>query len=816
MAGKKEIDELLKQIEDKYDALGKKNPFSAKNFNTGKAEEIIAILTAGLRDITKEYDKFNESINDSLSGLRSAMNELKKGPNAVKETSKAYRGLTDIARDLIKFKKGDIDLSGQEIKELQKQASLHKQRIADSLRLNQLRAQGLDSELKGILNGRKFNQTAGEERKRYQEILATKKDIETQNKILLDQEKESKELIGDIDGELNNAAKGTKAFEGKFKALSALFGKGEIGQAITKRLAGSNSYKGSAFSPPGGAGGAGAPPTGGGGGGGIAGMMGGGGGGGAMAGAAAGPYGMILAVAAEKLGEIVEELKKTFKELDKAVGDMAGEFGISYQEAARLSNEMNTQANLSMATSVSTKKIQEANMAINRVLGTNAMLSAEMAVDYAQITHQAKYSAEAMDEFSRVNLATKGDISENLALMQGQAVALNLQNGTVINEKKLFEDLMKSSKTLLLTYANMPKEFMKAGYEAAKLGTSLDKLEKAGESLLQFEDSISAELEAQLLTGEQLNLEGARLAYLNNDMVGFARELAAQNITASKFQNMNRLQQDAIAKSMGMQKDEMAEMLMNQEALKNIGASSTEEAKKKYDELVKQYGAEEAIKRLGDEKLAQQFQSQSTQERWNDTTEKFKEILVSIMETLMPIVSAFSSVLKIVGPIVGFVGQLLKLLLNIVNLANPFSWIVSGIQKLTGSDFKNTMAGQSVESIKGTFKSSNTSKPTPGLADGGTVVGAGAIMVGENGPEIRTEKPGATVTPLNKINAASEGGVDNKQLIDTFNAKFDSVVAAIKSINLSVDLDGERIGQNRSVTNAVNTTNNVMYNTNMA
>lgn len=813
MAGKKEIDELLKQIEDKYDALGRKNPFSAKNFNTGKAEEIIAILTAGLRDITKEYDKFNESINDSLSGFRAAMNELKKGPDAIKETSKAYRGLTDIARDLINFKKGDIDLSGQEIKGLQKQASLHKQRIADSLRLNQLRAQGLDSELKGILNGKKFNQTAGEERKRYQEILATKKDIETQNKILLNQEKESKELIGDIDGELNNAAKGTKAFEGKFKALSALFGKGEIGQAITKRLAGSNSYKGSAFAPPGGAGGAGAPPTGGGEDDGSvmdSAMK------GAEAGAAAGPPGMIIGAIIGAFEEIINEIKKAFKELDKAVGDMAGEFGISYQEAARLSNEMNTQANLSMATSVSTKKIQEANMAINKVLGTNAMLSAEMAVDYAQITHQAKYSAESMDEFARVNLATKGDMSENLALMQGQAVALNAQNGTVINEKKLFEDLMKTSKTLLLTYANMPKEFMKAGYEAAKLGTSLDKLEKAGESLLQFEDSISAELEAQLLTGEQLNLEGARLAYLNNDMVGFARELAAQNITAAKFQGMNRLQQDAIAKSMGMQKDEMAEMLMNQEALKNVGAGSTEEAKKKYDELVKQYGVEGAIKRLGDEKLAQQFQSQSSQERWNDATEKYKEILVSVMETLMPIVSAFSSVLKIVGPIVGFVAQLLKLLLNIVNLANPFSWIMSGIQSLTGSDFKDTMAGQSVESIKGTFKSSNTSKPTPGLATGGTVVGAGAVMVGENGPEIRTEKPGATITPLNKVNAASESGTNNKQLVDTFNAKFDSVVAAIKSINLSVDLDGDKIGQNRSVTNAVNTTNNVMYNTNMA
>jgi hypothetical protein len=52
-------------------------------------------------------------------------------------------------------------------------------------------------------------------------------------------------------------------------------------------------------------------------------------------------------------------------------------------------------------------------------------------------------------------------------------------------------------------------------------------------------------------------------------------------------------------------------------------------------------------------------------------------------------------------------------------------------------------------------KSQAASSTTPGLAVGGTVTKAGSIMVGENGPEILSSQPGATVTPLTKANAAT-------------------------------------------------------------
>jgi hypothetical protein len=63
----------------------------------------------------------------------------------------------------------------------------------------------------------------------------------------------------------------------------------------------------------------------------------------------------------------------------------------------------------------------------------------------------------------------------------------------------------------------------------------LSKVEAIAGSILQFESSIENELSAELLIGKELNLERARFAALNNDVVTVATEIAAQAGTAAEF-----------------------------------------------------------------------------------------------------------------------------------------------------------------------------------------------------------------------------------------------------------------------------------------
>ena len=69
----------------------------------------------------------------------------------------------------------------------------------------------------------------------------------------------------------------------------------------------------------------------------------------------------------------------------------------------------------------------------------------------------------------------------------------------------------------------------------------LSQVDAIADSLLNFEQSIANELEAELLLGKNINLEKARQAALNNDLATVAKEIAEQAGTSAEFAAMNRL-----------------------------------------------------------------------------------------------------------------------------------------------------------------------------------------------------------------------------------------------------------------------------------
>jgi hypothetical protein len=222
-----------------------------------------------------------------------------------------------------------------------------------------------------------------------------------------------------------------------------------------------------------------------------------------------------------------------------------------------------------------------------------------------------------------------------------------------------------ASNTIKLSLGGSAKELAEAAVAAKALGSDLGKVEAISGKLLNFEDSISAELEAELLTGKQINLETARLAALNGDMATVAEEIKNQMGGSAEFTKMNRIQQEAFANAVGMSREELAASLVEQEALQRVGAKTGEEAKKRYDDLrASGLTAEQAAAKLGDEALARQYEQQSVQERFNQAVEKLKDIFVSIADgPISSILNAFATILSnstaikvIIGALGGLAG----------------------------------------------------------------------------------------------------------------------------------------------------------------
>ena len=245
------------------------------------------------------------------------------------------------------------------------------------------------------------------------------------------------------------------------------------------------------------------------------------------------------------VGKIVEQffaINKASVELRRLTGDTAVSFNIFANGAASSVQILETAAEL-------TKQIGfNAQSAFSQdVIANAADLKVEMglAADEAGgIAMMAQTSGKSVDSITDSVVDTTS--------------AFNRANRSAVSQGLVLRDVAKTSDSIKLSLGNNPKALADAASQAKRLGTDLAGLNQIATSLLEFESSIEAELEAQLLTGNQINLSKARELALNNDLEGLGTEIFKNTVDIEKFGKMGRLGQEAQAKALGMTRDQLA------------------------------------------------------------------------------------------------------------------------------------------------------------------------------------------------------------------------------------------------------------------
>ena len=275
-------------------------------------------------------------------------------------------------------------------------------------------------------------------------------------------------------------------------------------------------------------------------------------------------------------------------EADKQVTNLAKSLVISKDAAREVRNRFSEIAtNTSKYNDlldnqlITQKELVNANLKINEILGTSIDLSSQFGESGESIVRQfaivskfLKLSEEESQGLLKQFLISNKEL-KNTTISQdqiakrilGTASLYKAQTGILINERKVLENVLKVSNAIRLSVKGGVDGLTKAAIEAQRLGLSLEKVSGIADGLLQFETSITAELEAELLLGKSFNLEKARLAALNNDFETLATEIQREIGTAEEFGDLNRVQQGAIAAIFSMSKDEFANMLVEQESL---------------------------------------------------------------------------------------------------------------------------------------------------------------------------------------------------------------------------------------------------------
>ena len=466
--------------------------------------------------------------------------------------------------------------------------------------------------------------------------------------------------------------------------------------------------------------------------------------------------------------------------LDKQITDTAKGLNMTYKEAMDVNREMGQIAVNSENIFLTGKKINESFLSINKALGVSVKtMDKDLLVQFTEMREMAGFTNEELQGIAAITTSTGKEMDDVTGEFMTQAKLAGIKNGALLNEKDLLKGIGKVSAATTLSLGQNPGLIGKAVATAKSLGMELSKIDSISSGLLNFEASISAEMEAELLTGKELNLEKARTAALNNDMATVASEIARQAGSAAEFGEMNRIKQEALAAAIGMNREELANTLFIQEQLKGLSGEAAKDAEALYNRRVADVGIAQAQAEMQKEGVEGLRNQVGMADRLTAAMDKVNEVFVALIEPLMPILDIFMGIFSILGPIMKLLNPFIQF------AATGFSAIADVLTGLTGGGFgmENTKAsvkrtedasvavfGKSAD-IYDRYDEDGELK----MATGGIVTGPTKALVGEAGAE--------AVIPLTE-----------------FYKKFDELIAAVKSEG-NVYLDSTKVGTAMSLSN---------------
>ena len=264
---------------------------------------------------------------------------------------------------------------------------------------------------------------------------------------------------------------------------------------------------------------------------------------------------------------VLKKLVERAGQADKNIANLRRNFSATFNEARKLNDGFAFTALKTGDVTANVESLSEANQGINNQLGIQVRYQDDLLVKANALVKRNNLSKEAAAGFSELTLAS-GENAETLYQNQSKVVA-EVQNSSkvALNFNSVLEEANKTSGLLRVNLGRTPEGIAKAVAQAKTLGITLNEAAQISGKLLDFQSSIEAELEAEVLTGKDLNLEQARFLALQGKTDEAAAEVLKQVGSLAEFQQMNVLQQQALADATGLTVDQLADQVTKQAAI---------------------------------------------------------------------------------------------------------------------------------------------------------------------------------------------------------------------------------------------------------
>jgi hypothetical protein len=340
--------------------------------------------------------------------------------------------------------------------------------------------------------------------------------------------------------------------------------------------------------------------------------------------------------------KLLEEAWQIFRKMDDALFSVRKHLGTFRGESKEIEN---TTKSLAMDFAGVGVTFEIAATTMNSIVDDFGRLSSHtknMAATVATFSSQLGISEKTSTGLLKNLAQVSGKTSDSMEGMIG--FTKSLSNAAGVSLPKVMEDIAGASDSVRANFRGNTTELIKATVEARRLGLSLESMGKTSESLLDFNSSVNAEMEASVLLGKNLNLNAARRAAFSGDLVKQNEEILKVLKSVGDFEKLNAFQKKSLAAALGKSVEELQSMNQREQERLWILQKGTKEQKQLLADYEKQKKLREGeAKDLG--KIAEdRIKQENHQQRVNALQQQFHKL---IMELSGPILDAIEPLMAL-------------------------------------------------------------------------------------------------------------------------------------------------------------------------
>ena len=341
----------------------------------------------------------------------------------------------------------------------------------------------------------------------------------------------------------------------------------------------------------------------------------------------------LLLLMVQQFGAIENAAFAVRQNMGLLIGD-TGEAGL-YGIVQNVSNEF---SRIGVTAEIVGKSINS----ISNAFGSVAFVSADIVRNFSALEASLGISGDTSAKIVRSLMGISQSSAKSQVSMIGFAQAFSTAAGVPLTE--VMKDLSTISESVRTTFRGSTLQLVKSTVEARKLGLNITEVGNVAEKLLNFTESINAEIEASVMLGKNISFQDARTLAYKGDILGATKNILDTIEQTTDLNKLDALQLKSISEATGLTVGQLQDSLQIRKDLKELQLSGNEEARKQVDIYNQLNGlGKEGAATAGDAAL-KKIKETNNLARQKQIQAELLGILHQVTDILMPI-------FKVVGDI---------------------------------------------------------------------------------------------------------------------------------------------------------------------